>query len=215
MPKLKHREETLQVYGDDARDLPMAKHPLEGPSTSEQVANQQQFEAGYANPSPEVVVRQMKRDRRNQVLREIEAKREQANALVKASRSLAAGLPEEWVVRRTVLVQRSWRGGTGAPAGTQSYHGDRNPGTIHHVNGFVASDPHDETVRVFKTPAAAKLYAQFAADKDRGFDRQAWYAIEVVDRVDGEIYCQIDSRSEYVKAIDRGMTPSEAAKYLK
>ena len=155
-----------------------------------------------------------KKRRRDEILSQIEAKWGMIKVLQNEARSLSQSLPEEWVVRSTVLTQRSGAWGTGAPAGTESYHGDRNPGTVHHVNGFVTSDPHSEMVQVFKTPDAAKRYAQCAVDKDRGFDRQAWYKIEVVDRVDGEVFCEIPCRSAYIKAIESGVPLSEAAKLL-
>lgn len=155
-----------------------------------------------------------KQSHRSEILSQIEAKQGMIDVLRREAQSLVQSLTEEWVVRRTVLVQRSWNGGTGAPAGSETFHGCLYPGTPHYQEGFLFKDHQHEGVRVFRTPSSAKLYAQCAVDKDRGFDRQSWYKIEVVDRRDGEIFCEIPCRSEYVKAIDRGASLTEAAKLL-
>ena len=155
-----------------------------------------------------------KLEHRNEILSQIEANRVAIDTLLEHSRSLAHSLPEQWVIRSTVLCQRSSAGFTGRPEGYESYHGARNPGTKYYIRGFITSDPNSDEVEVFDTPRAAKLYAQCAADKDRGYDRQAWYKIEIVDRVDGEVLCEIPCRSAYIKAIDSGVPLSEAAKLL-
>lgn len=155
-----------------------------------------------------------KQQRRASILAKIERKRKMIETLQKASRSLAEGLVEQWVVRRTILACRSSANVYRAPEGSESYYGHRNPGTVWLVEGFIFDSPHEEGVRVFKTPDSAQLYAQCAADRDSSFDRQEWYKIEVVDRVDGEVFCEIPCRSEYIKAIKRGASLTEAAKLL-
>lgn len=137
-----------------------------------------------------------KRQLRSDVLSQIESKRGMVKVLQQESRDLAESLESDWVLRSRQLRQRVTHGGTGAPAGSESYYGSRNPGTQWLVQGFIYSNPLDEGVQVFKHPDSALFAAQCAADRDRKY-LDKWYVVEVVDRKDGEVYAEITTRSDY------------------
>jgi len=138
-----------------------------------------------------------KQNRRKLIETAIDALVAQRKEIDDRIKSLTGSYEGEWVIRHHVLKQRTWVGGTGYPVGYCRYLGCRNPGTRHYQRGFLFNVPRYESngdeVKVFKSARDAMFVAECEAGADRKYETQDYYVIEVVDRLDGEVYGAVET----------------------
>ena len=144
-----------------------------------------------------------KQSRRECVLHSIDVLLESKAEIDRKIKLLVEDLEGEWVIRKRIVKQRRWHGdvNTGYPSGTCHYYGCRNPGTKFYRNGCIFTDPMyehgDDKVKVYKSPRDAVFVAECEAGSDRKYEDQPYYLIEVVDRLDGEVYAVIEKPWRY------------------
>jgi hypothetical protein len=130
-----------------------------------------------------------KQTRRNAILDHIDAKLGMMKVLKNEIANLVKTIDGEWVIRMRWDKGRS-----------PMYWGHRNPGDSCYQSGFLFrsdSDTHTSFcgkqggVKVSKSPRDMMFIAECEAGRDRKYLDQDSYVIEVVDRVDGEIFGEV------------------------
>ena len=130
-----------------------------------------------------------KKKNRDLVLSQIDMYLADIKETQEAIKTLLQAMPGEWVIRRTWLED-----------GTHTYWGTRNPGDTCYQQGFCFRDPNGVSkgfsgkvsgVKSSKSPRDMLFIAECEAGRDRKYETQNKYIIEVVDRLDGEVYSSV------------------------
>jgi hypothetical protein len=140
-----------------------------------------------------------KKQLRDHVLGQVDGKLGMIKVLQGEISDMIKALDGEWVIQKRWLKDVTSHGGVTIHAreGQIRYFGVKSPGDVHYCANFLFKDPYAACkgfsgktggVKMMKSPRDAVFIAECLAGSDRKFETQETYTIEIVDRLDGEVF---------------------------